>query len=93
MGNLVIVLPQAGDYDGITIRFFADGVTASKTVTLQTYNSSVELYFKDMDNYVVGSWQHSNAMKMLDNEPYEASAINGEWYITQGIGKFGTYVS
>lgn len=93
MGNLVIVLPQAGDYDGITIRFFANGVTASNTVTLQTYNSSVNLYFKDMDNYVVGSWQHSNAMKMLKNEPYEASAINGVWYITQGIGKYGTYVS
>ena len=93
MGNLVIVLPQAGDYDGITIRFFANGITASKTVTLQTYNSSVELYFKDMDNYVVGSWQSSNAMKMLKNEPYEASAINGVWYITQGIGKYGTYVS
>jgi hypothetical protein len=46
-----------------------------------------------MDNYVVGSWQQSNAMRMLKNEPYEASAINGEWYITQGIGKFGTYVS
>jgi hypothetical protein len=93
MGNLVIVLPEAGEYDGITIRFFANGVTASKTVTLQTYSRGVNLYFKDMDNYVVGSWQSSNAMKMLNHEPYEASAINGEWYITQGIGKFGTYVS